>query len=245
MTNNVISGCGVSLISGTTIYGEIQNVSELNSQLAKIKTTSHNTVGKGNTYRPGRGDPAEVSVEVGFTGAAEQTAIRTMYDAQTISTWTIVAPTSATGISRAWIFSGYISALSTPKWDLEGNATMGFKIQPSGDPVEISTPVVGLSALSVTDQGISSLALSPAFAATTYGYKILTDLADTGVCVTATDATSGEVIYVNNAIATTATPTSPITIPTVAGQVIMIPVVVFKTACVPKVTWVEVTHGYV
>lgn len=245
MSNQVISGLGVSLISGTSVYGELENVSDVIQTLSTVDTTTHNNVGGVKTSRPGWIDTGELSVDVGYCGNAEQDAIMTMFYAKTVSTWQIVAPTSATGIARAWSFSGYISSCGTPKFDKEGNATMSFKVKQTGAITTISTSVVGLSALSVTDQGVSALALDPAFAATTYLYKVLTDLADTGVCITATDATSGEVIYINNALATTATPTSAITIPTVAEQVLMIPVVVFKTACVPKVTWIEVTHGYV
>jgi len=245
MSNQVISGLGVSLISGTSIYGELQNASDVVQTLSSVDNTSHNNVGGVKTSRPGWIDTGELSVDVGYCGNAEQDAIMTMYYAKTVSTWMIVAPTSATGISRAWSFSGYISSCGTPKFDKDGNATMSFKVKQTGIITTISTAVVGLSALAVTDQGTTALALAPTFSATHYGYQVTTDLADTGVCVTATDATSGEVIYVNNVLATTATPTSPITIPTVAGQVIMIPVVVFKTACVPKVTWIEVTHGYV
>jgi hypothetical protein len=245
MTNQVISGLGVSLICGTSIYGEVQNVPEVMETISKIDTTAHNNVGGAKTSRPGFSDTSEISIDLGYTGETAQDAIRTAFYAKTVSTWMIVAPTSATGIARAWTFSGYVSGCGTPVFDKEGNAKMSFKVQPSGSITTLTTAVVGLSALSVTDQGTTGLTIAPTFGATVYGYKVTTDLADTGVCVTATDATGAEVIYVANAIATTATPTASITIPTVAGQVLMVPVVVFKTACVPKVTWIEVTHGYV
>ena len=245
MSNQVVSGLGVSLICGTSVFGELQNASDVVQTLSSVDTTSHNNVGAVKTSRASWIDNGELSVDIGYCGSTEQDAIQTMFYARTISTWMIVAPTSATGIARAWSFSGYISSCGIPKFDKEGNAMMSFKVKPTGSITTLSTAVTGLSALAFTDQGSTSLTLSPTFDAATYQYKVLTDLNDTGVKVTATDATSGEVIYVNNTLATTATPTSAITIPTVAGQVLMIPVVIFKTACVPKVTWVEVTHGYV
>jgi len=233
------------MICGTSIYGELQNVSEVMETLNKIDTTAHNNVGGARTSRPGFSDIPEVSIVLGYTGQAAQDAIRTMFYAKTVSTWMVVAPTSATGIARAWSFSGYVSGCGIPVFDMVGNTKMSFRVQPSGVITVLTTAVVGLSALVVTDEGTTGLTLLPTFAATTYGYQVTTDLADTGVCVTATDATSEEVIYVANILATTATPTDPITIPTVAGQVLMVPVVIFKTATVPKITWIEVTHGYV
>lgn len=245
MSNQVISGLGVSIICGTSVYGEVQNASEVVQTLSSVDTTTHNNVGGTKTSRPGWIEPGELSVDVGYCGNAEQDAILTMFYAKTVSTWMIVAPTSPTGVSRAWSFSGYISSCGTPKFDKDGNATMSFKVKQTGVITTLSTPVVGLSALAVTDQGTTALTVTPAFSATHYGYQVTTDLADTGVCITATDATSGEVIYINNALATTATPTSAITIPTVAGEVKMIPVAIFKTGCVPAVSWIEVKHGYV
>jgi len=243
MSNEVISGLGVSLICGTSIYGELQNASDVVQTLGSVDTTSHNNVGGVKTYRPGWIDTGELSVDIGYCGSAEQDAIMTMFYAKTVSTWTIVAPPG--GIARAWSFTGHISSCGTPKFDKDGNATMSFKVKQDGAITTISTAVVGLSALAVTDQGTTALALSPAFSATHYDYEVVTDLADTGVCITATDATSGEVIYINNTLATTATPTAAITIPTKAGSTKMIPVVIFKTGCVPQPTWIKVTHGYV
>jgi len=245
MTNQSISGLGVSIISGTTIYGEVMNASEVVQTLTKIDTSTHNNVGKVKTSRPGFIDAGELSVDLNYCGGTEQDALRTMYDAQTVSTWMIVAPTSATGITRAWSFSGYISSIGTPKFEKDGNVTMSFKVAQTGAITQLSTGVTGMTDLDITDEGTTALTLSPTFAATTYGYKVTTDLADTGVKVTITYAGSGESGYVNNSALATATPSSAITIPTTAGQVLMIPVVFFKTACVPKVTWIEVTHGYV
>jgi hypothetical protein len=217
------------------------------STLAKIDTTTHNNVGSVKTSRPGFSENSEVSVDLGYTGSTAQDAIRTQYDAGTVGTWMIVAPTSAGGISRSWSFSGYVSSCGTPKFDKEGNATMSFKVQPTGQLTVLSTGVVGLTTpfLSITDQGATALTLSPAAASATYGYQVTTDLADTGVKVTATDATSGEVIYIDNTLVTTGAASGAITLGTSAGSIIMISVVVFKTACVPKVYWIEVTHGYV
>jgi hypothetical protein len=244
MTNQVVTGRGVNLIYGTTVFGEIQNVSEIMETIAKIDTTSHNNTGAVKTYRPGFSEIGELTVEVGFTGQSEQAAIATMKAAGTISTWQIVAPCSA--ITYAWSFQGYVSGSSTPTFDKDGNSKMTFKIQPTGQITAVSTALaVGVEGIAVTDANTTALTLSPTFAATTYGYQVTTDLADTGVkfCISGTG--TGESIYVNNALATAGETGSAITIPTTAGQVIMIPVVKFKTACVPKVYWVEVTHGYV
>lgn len=244
MTNEVITGRGVSVISGTTIYGEVQNVSELMSTLAKIDTTSHNNVGAVKTSRPGFSENSEITIDLGFTGTAAQTAIRTMYDAGTVSTWYIVAPPGS--ITRAWSFSGYVSGCGTPTFDKEGNAKMTFRVQPSGQITEISTAVtVGVTGIAVIDGGSTALTLSPTFAATTYGYQVTTDLADTGVAFNISGTGTSESVYVNNVLATAGTTGSAITIPTSAGQVIMIPVVKFKTGAVPVPYWVEVTHGYV
>lgn len=245
MTNQVITGRGVNLVCGTSVFGEIQNVSEVMETISKIDTSSHNNVSSVKTSRPGFSENSELSVDLGFTGGAEQTAIRTQYRAGTVSTWMIVAPCAS--ITMAWSFQGYVSACGTPTFDKDGNSKMSFKVQPTGVISEISTAVVtGLTALAVTDQGSTALALDPTpFAATTYGYKITTDLNDTGVKVTATDASANETIYVNNVSATSGAATDAITIPTAAGQVLMIPVVIFKTSCVPKIYWIEVTHGYV
>jgi len=243
MTNQVISGRGVSVICGTSICGEVQNVSEVMSTLAKIDTTSHNNVGAVKTSRPGFSENSEVTIDLGYTGSAAQDAVRTQYDAGTVATWMIVAPTAS--IDRAWSFSGYVCACGTPKFDKDGNATMSFKVQPTGQITPLSTAVAGVTDIDVTDQGSTALTLSPAFAATTYGYQVTTDLADTGVKITLTYATAGESAYVDNVALATATASGAITLGTAAGSVIMIPVVVFKTACVPKVIWIEVTHGYV
>jgi len=245
MTNQSISGLGVSIISGTTIYGEVTNAPEVIETLTKVDTSTHNNVGKVKTSRPGFIDAGEMSIDLNYYGGTEQDALRTMFDAQTVSTWMIVAPTSATGVARAWSFSGYISSLGTPKFEKDGNASMSFKVAQSGPITALSTAVVGVTDIDVTDEGTTALTLTPTFAAAVYGYKVTTDLADTGVKVTLTYATSGEAAYCNNASLATATPSAAITIPTAAGQVIMIPVVVFKNGCVPKVTWIEVTHGYV
>jgi hypothetical protein len=110
----------------------------------------------------------------------------------------------------------------------------------------VSTAVsVGVEGIAVIDGDSTALTLSPTFAATTYGYQITTDLADTGVAFCISGTGSGESVYVNNVLATAGTTGSAITIPTTAGEVLMIPVVKFCTACVPKVYWIEVTHGYV
>lgn len=244
MTNQVVTGRGVNLFYGTTCFGEIQNVSEIMETIAKIDTTSHNNVGAVKTYRPGFSEVSELTVEVGFTGQAEQAAIATMKAAGTISTWMIVAPTSA--ITYAWSFQGYVSGSSTPTFDKDGNSKMTFKIQPSGVVTPISTAVtVGVTDIAVTDANTTALTLSPTFSATKYGYQVTTDLADTGVKFMISGTGTSETVYVNNVLATAGETGSAITIPTTAGQVIMIPVVKFKTACVPKVYWVEVTHGYV
>jgi hypothetical protein len=244
MTNQVVTGRGVNLIYGTTVFGEIQNVSEIMETIAKIDTTSHNNVGAVKSYRPGFSEIAELSIDVGFTGATEQAAIATMKAAGTISTWQIVAPCAS--VTYAWSFQGYVSACSTPTFDKDGNAKMSFKVQPSGTITPISTAVaVGVTDIAITDANTTALTLSPVFAATTYGYQITTDLADTGVkfCISGTG--TGESVYVNNVLATAGTTGDAITIPTAAGKVLMIPVVKFCTACVPKVYWIEVTHGYV
>jgi hypothetical protein len=244
MTNQVVTGRGVNLVCGTSVFGEIQNVSEIMETIAKIDTTSHNNTGAVKSYRPGFSEIGELSVEVGFTGGTEQASIATKKNAGTIDTWMIVAPCGS--ITYAWSFQGYVSACSTPTFDKDGNSKMSFKIQPSGVVTPISTAVsVGVTGIAITDANTTALTLSPTFAATTYGYQVTTDLADTGVkfCISGTG--DGESIYVNNALATAGETGSAITIPTTAGQVIMIPVVKFKTACVPKVYWIEVTHGYV
>jgi hypothetical protein len=245
MTNRVISGLGVNIISGTTIYGEVQNASDVVETLNTVDTTTHNNVSAVKTFRPGFIDTGELTIDLGYFGGTEQDALRTMFYAKTVSTWMVVAPTSADGVSRAWSFLGFISSIGTPKFDMNGSATISFKIKQTGAITPLSTAVTGVIDIDITDEGTTALTLSPTFAATTYGYQIVTDLADTGVKVTLTYAGSGESAYCNNASLATATPSSAITLGTSAGSVIMIPVVVFKTACVPKVTWLEVTHGYV
>lgn len=245
MTNQVISGRGVSVICGTSIYGEVQNASEMMATMNKIDTSSHNNVSSVKTSRPGFIENAEISIDLGYTGHATQDAVQTQFYAGTVSTWMIVAPSSQ--ISRAWSFSGYVSACGIPVFDKDGNAKMTFKVQPTGVITKLSTAVVtGLTALAVTDEGTTALTLSPTFAATTYGYQITTDLADTGVKITATDASANEIIYVNDASQNTGEATATaITIGSAAGSVIMVPVVIMKTGCVPTVYWIEVTHGYV
>jgi hypothetical protein len=245
MTNQSISGLGVNIISGTTVYGEVMNASEVVNTLNKVDTSTHNSVGKVKTSRPGMIDTGELTVDLNYCGAAEQDALRTMWDAQTVSTWMIVAPTSASGVARAWSFSGYISSIGTPKFEKEGNATMSFKVAQSGPITVLSTAVAGVTDIDMTDEGVTALTLSPTFDAAKYGYKVTTDLADTGVKVTLTYATAGEAAYVNNTSLATATPSSAITLGTASGSVIMVSVAVYKTNCVPKVTWIEVTHGYV
>jgi hypothetical protein len=244
MTNQVITGRGVNLVCGTSVYGEVQNVSEMMATLSKIDTSSHNNVSAVKTSRPGFIENSELSIDLGFTGSTAQTAIQAAFYAGTVSTWQIVAPCKS--ITRAWTFSGYVSGCGIPKFDKDGNASLSFKVQPTGAITEVSTAVsVGVEGIAVIDGESTALTLSPTFAATTYGYQITTDLADTGVAFCISGTGSGESVYVNNVLATAGTTGSAITIPTTAGEVLMIPVVKFCTACVPKVYWIEVTHGYV
>lgn len=243
MTNQVITGRGVSLINGTSVYGEVQNVSEVMASVNRIDTSSHNNVSAVKTSRPGFIENSELSVDLGYYGQTAQDAILTAFYAGTVTTWMIVAPMGET--SRAWSFSGYVSACGTPKFDKDGNATLSFKVQPSGVVTALTTAITGPTAIAVTDQGTTDLTLSPTFAATTYGYCVTADKADTGVKVTITYAGAGEAGYVDNTALATATPSSAITLPTADGAVYMIPCAFFKTACVPKVYWLEITNGYV
>lgn len=242
MSNQAKAGVGLSVICGTTIYGEVNDASSPSSTIGKIPTTSHNNVQGVKTTRPGWIENGEMSVEMNYYGGTEQDALATMYYARTVSTWMIVAPNA---IGRAWTFQGYLSELPMPKFDKEGNATISFKVQTTGPVTPLTTAATGLTTpfLSVTDQGSTSLTISPAAANATYGYKVTTDLADTGVKFTPTAAAG--TIYVNNVLTSSGAATDAITIGTAAGDVIMVPVVVFETAKVPKVYWVEVTHGYV
>jgi hypothetical protein len=242
MTNQAFSGLGASVICGTTIYGEVLNVPEVMATLNKIDTTTHNNVSAVKTSRPGFIENGEISIDMLYYAGTEQDAIMTMFYAKTVSVWTIVSPMK---LGRAWSFSGYVSGCSTPRFEKDGNCQITVKIQPTGVITPLTTAITGVTDIDVTDQGTTALTLSPTFAATTYGYQVTTDLADTGVKVTLTYAGSGEAAYVANAALATATPSSAITLGTSAGDVIMVPVVVFKTACVPKITWIEVTHGYV
>jgi hypothetical protein len=244
MSNQAKSGLGLSVISGTTIYGEVIDAQSPSSTLDTTDTTSHNNLAGVKTDRPTWISNGTMSVDMNYVGNTEQDALFTMYYAKTVSTWYIVAPVAFT---RAWSFQGYLSELPTPKFDKSGNASMSFKVKVTGQVTAITTAVVGLTTpfVSVTDQGSTSLTLSPAAANATYAYQVTTDLADTGVKVTPTDGTSNEVIYVNNTLVASGAASGAITIGTSAGDVIMVPVVIFKTACVPKVYWIEVTHGAV
>lgn len=244
MSNQTISGRGVNIMTGTTVIGEVQNVSEMMATLSKIDTTSHNNVSAVRTSRPGFIENSEITVECGYYAQAAQDAINTAFYAGTVSTWTVVAPTHADGVARAWQFQGYVSGCSIPTFDKEGGAKLTFRVQPSGTVTTLSTALTGMTAMAVTDQGSTALTLSPTFAATTYAYQVTTASDDTGVKVTITYAGSGEAGYVNNSSLATETASSAITIGTSSGSVIMIPVMFYKAACVPKITWLEVTHGY-
>jgi len=243
MTNQTKSGLGMSVICGTTIYGEVTNADSPTSTMSKTDTTAHNNVGSVKTSRPSWIENGEMSVELNYVGSTAQDALLAMYYAKTVSTWYVVAPMS---IGRAWSFSGYLSGLPVPKFDKEGNSTMSFKVQATGVVTQLSTAAAGLTTpfLSITDQGSTGLTLSPAAATATYGYSSTADLADTGVKLTATAAAG--TIYIDNVLTATGVASAAITLGTSAGDVISIPVVVFDTSAkVPKIYWVEVTHGYV
>lgn len=244
MSNAAKSGLGLTVICGTTVYGEVLDAKSPESTLDKTDTTSQNNIGGVKTDRPTWITNGQMSVDMNYIGSTEQDALFAMYYAKTVSTWMIVAPVA---FGRAWSFQGYLAALPTPSFDKSGNATMSFKVNATGPITTLSTAVVGLTTpfLSMTNQASTSITLSPAAATATYEYRATTALADTGVKITATDATSGEVIYINNVLTTSGAASSAITIDPVAGNVTMIPVVVFKTGCVPKPYWIEVTHGSV
>lgn len=243
MTNQVITGRGMNVITGTTVLGEVQNASEVMSSIGKIDTTSHNNVSAVKTSTTGFIENGELSIELGYSGQTAQDAILTAFYAGTVSTWMIVAPCAA--ISRAWSFSGYVCAAGTPKFDRNGTATLSFRVQPSGVITALTTQVTGPTAIAITDQDAGAITLSPTFAATTYGYSCTADKADTAVKVTITYVGAGESGYVNNTALATATPSDAITLPTADGAVYMIPCAFFKTACVPEVYWIEVSNGYV
>jgi len=243
MTNQAKSGLGLSVICGTTIYGEVTNADSPTSTMSKTDTTTHNNVGSVKTSRPAWIENGEMSVEMNYIGSTAQDALLAMYYAKTVSTWYVVAPMS---IGRAWSFSGYLAGLPVPKFDKEGNATMSFKVQATGIINQLTTSAAGLTTpfLSVTDQGSTSLTLAPAAATATYGYTVTADLADTGVKVTATAAVG--TIYIDNTLTATGVASAAITLGTSAGDVIAIPVVVFDTSAkVQKIYWIEATHGYV
>ena len=242
MTNQTKSGLGMSVICATSIYGEVTNADSPTSTMSKTDTTAHNNVGSVKTSRPSWIENGEMSVEMNYTGSTAQDALLAMYYAKTVSTWMVVSPMS---IGRAWSFSGYLSGLPIPKFSKEGNSSMSFKVQATGMVTQLTTAAAGLTTpfLSVTDQGSTGLTLAPAAATATYGYTVTADLADTGVKVTATAAVG--TIYIDNVLTATGVASAAITLGTSAGDVIAIPVVVFEAAKVPKIYWIEATHGYV
>lgn len=242
MSNQAKSGRGLSVIYGTSIFGEVLDGTTPDSNLGKIDTTTHNNTNGVKTSYPGWIENGEMSVEMNYVGRTEQDALYTMYNARTIGTWMVVGPMA---LGRAWSFTGYLSSLPIPKFNKDGNVTLSFKVQASGVLTPLTTAAAGLTTpfLSITDQGATALTLSPAAANATYGYQVTTDLADTGVKITPT-ASAGS-IYVDNTLVVSGAASSAITIGTSAGDVIMVPVVVFENGKVPKIYWIEVTHGYV
>lgn len=242
MSNEAKSGRGLSVICGTSIFGEVLDGTTPDSTLNSIDTTTHNNTNGVKTSYPGWIENGEMTVDMNYVGRAEQDALYTMYYARTISTWMVVGPMS---LGRAWSFQGYLSSLPIPKFNKDGNVTLSFKVKASGVLTPLTTMAAGLTTpfLSVTDQGATALTLSPAAANATYGYQVTTDLADTGVKVTPT--ASAGTIYVNNVLVASGAASNAITIGANAGDVIMIPVVVFENGKVPKIYWIEVTHGYV
>jgi hypothetical protein len=230
------------VFSNTTIYGELLDVTPPGLSTEDIDTTSHNNVANMTSSIPGLITPGEMTFKVNDYGGAEQTALFTMQAAGTNSVWMIVYPMA---FSRAYSFNGYVKSVK-PMLPMKGSAaTFEVIVKTTSLLSLVTTAAAGLTTpfLSVTDQGSASLTLVPAAATATYEYIVTTDLADTGVKLTAT-ATVGS-IYINQVLTATGVASAAITFGTNAGDIIMVPVVVMENSKVPKIYWVRVIHGAV
>ena len=243
MSEQAKRATGLFVINGTTIYQEVLSANFPSVTSERIETTSQNNAGGFTSKMCGWLTAGDVKFVVNFYGNTEQLAVyNASLTTKTTTQWIFGVP-NFLGVSVIAFISDV--NILTP---MKGAAmTMEITLAVVSQPQVLSTLATGLTTpwISMTNQASTGITLTPTAAASQIGttYQGTSLLADTGVKITPT-ATTGT-IYVNGTIVATGVASGAITLPTNAGDVLYIPVVVFESAKCPAVYWVKVLHGYV
>lgn len=242
MSSQAKTGTGIYVMYNGTVYAELTDVNDPAFTMGKSDATSHDS-----TYEvslPSIGKFGDLTFKAFFVNDTAQAALRVLAINKTVGIWNVVYPAAFSFLT--YTCPGFVSSLKHTTPQKGALATYDISITPTESVTEVTTAGAGLTTtfLLTTDQTPTTLAPTPAYAATTYVNDVTALQASTSIKITPT-ATTGT-IYVDGVVTATgdaATIAYALAdFPTGSVKTIFV-AVIESTLKTPKIYKIRVTRG--
>lgn len=178
--SNAVNSVGATLRLGANLVAEIKKISGVSMSAETIDVTTLGSTGGYREFISSFIDPGEVQLEGHFYpgDTLGQIAMKTAFDAKTLSSYTITFPAS---MGATWTFDGLVNKFETSA-GVGDAVAFNATIKVSGQPTLGVTASTGASAFVITQAGgtgLTGATWTPAFATATtkYGFSFNTQTA--------------------------------------------------------------------
>lgn len=234
---------GIKVLCGSSLIGEIVDVTQPGFTVGKVDTSSHDNIGGIESSIPGWISKTDGSLKINYYGSTVQDALWTAMLAKTISQWWICMPQDGDLAGQSYVFNGYIAGIK-PTYPRTGTVQWDITIVPT-DIITVETDAAsGLTTpfFAMVDDDSNALTPTETPAATTYEYNVTCYSDDISYNITPT-ATTGT-IYVDGTAVATGVASGWLDPASASGEAKYHTIVVTETGKTPRIYTVRVVVGW-